>query len=109
MNYSAIGGFSIFGCAGPNNATFVVPTLFSINSFAWIKTKAKKGVLEQINIKEINFIDILSYNYQDTMNRLWLEYELTDLTTAEGLIVIYKEKQRMMYELQLKNCIATIN
>jgi hypothetical protein len=109
MNYSASGGISIFGCVGPNNATFTVLTLFSVNDFAWIKFQAKKGILEKINIKKINFIDILSYNYQDTLNRLWLEYELTDLTTAKELIDDFKQQQQTSYAIQLRNCSSVIN
>jgi len=108
-SYVASGRLFIFGCAEPNNATYTVETLFEVNDFAWIKKQANKGILERINIKKINFINIIAYNYQDTFNRLWVESELTDLATAQDLVNSYLMKQELTYQLHLRLCSSTIN
>ena len=54
---------------------------FPLRGSAYIRDKARVGILERIVIKYYN-----PCNYQDTFNRLWLEFELVDLEEAELLI-----------------------
>jgi hypothetical protein len=109
FSYTGSGGLEIFGCAGPNTSTFYVVTLFNTGDLVWLRHSARRGILEKVFIKQINFITNVQYNYQDNFNRLWLENELCDFTTAEQLVAIYAARSRAAYILAQKNCNAVID
>lgn len=108
FSYVSTGGITLLGCSSPVTITYNLITAYSAGDFVWLKYRARLGVLERINIKKINVINFQKYNYQDTFNRLWLEYELCDLETAEDLVTIYKNKQTKAYAHYLKNCNTSI-
>lgn len=103
------GGLEMFGCAGPNSSTFYVVTLFNEGDLVWLRHSARRGILEKVFIKQINFITNLQYNYQDNFNRLWLEKELCDEATAQQLVALYEARARAAYILAQKNCNAVID
>lgn len=103
-SYTSSGGLELIGCSAPVTIVFNVATQFNEGDFVWIKYRARKGILERVNIKKINLINLTKYNYQDTFNRLWLEYEICDLPTAENLVEIFKARQTIAYTNSVRNC-----
>lgn len=89
-NHEGQGRIKIIGCAGLGlKENYEV--LFLAGSKAYIKRRAEMGIVEQIFIKRINKVyprPVSSrgvrpqINYVDTLNRIWMEDELTDEETA---------------------------
>ncbi|RDJ35506.1 MAG: hypothetical protein DWQ19_11865 [Crenarchaeota archaeon] len=109
FNYTGSGGLELIGCAGPNNTAIFAYTAFTEGDAVYIRQNARKGQLEKVVIKKINFLSEVRYNYQDTFNRLWLELELCNLATAQNLINIYNAQSHAAYVLYLKNCNAELS
>lgn len=102
MEYSqeASGGIKVVGCAGLS-ATRNYLTPFTPRQRAWIRRKARQGVVESVVIKKVNTLspdDMMSNwgsepdaTYTDTFNRVWLEDELTSQENAVDLARIWWE------------------
>lgn len=104
FSYTGSGGIELFCCAKPTSLVYFAYPEFQVGDFVWLKHRARVGKLEKVNIKKINLLTYLQYNYQDTFNRIWLEHELCDEATAEQLIDIYRRRARAALVLALKNC-----
>ena len=92
MNYEMSGGFALIRCNFPTIVKYFI-TKYNENSFLYIISNARNGVLSRVYIKKINFIGDL-YNYQDTLNGVWLETELCTFTEAEEFVSQYIQSQR---------------
>lgn len=102
MDYSheGSGRIRVVGCAG-FSATKNYLTLFSPRQRAWVKKKADLGVVESVVIKRINTLrpeEMVSdwgsepeVTYTDTMNRVWLEDELTTQENAVDMARVWWE------------------
>ncbi len=108
FSHTGSGGLELIGCVDLIETTIFVFPAFAVGDFAWIKQRARRGVLERVSIKKINFIDQFTWNYQDSFNRLWLEKEFVDLATAEQLVQAFKVTQHARYVSYLKNCQSEI-
>ena len=86
-----------------------IASLFSVGEFAYIKADAYKGFVNQICIKKVIIQETIvqlpqtpplfvlqkalvpvGMVYQDTLNEMWLENELTDHDTATALVIQYQ-------------------
>lgn len=97
FNYEATGRIRIAGCAGLGlykNYT----VLFLAGSRAYVKRKAKIGIIEPVVLKKVNRI-LPKYvssrgvqpeiNYVDTFNRVWMEDELLSEENAVDIAKVY--------------------
>lgn len=75
-----------------------IETLFQERELVYLLEKSKNGILEKVFIKKINFLNIYDYNYQDSDNRIWLEYELCDFEEATNNISNYNLINGKRYE-----------
>jgi len=103
MNYEAQGGFKIKNC-GKYSFTKNVVTLFQKGDVVYIKFKARRGKLEKVYIKKINVVTLYDWNYQDTQNRIWLEYEICELAEANQIIENYNINKNKLYSLFIDRC-----
>jgi hypothetical protein len=62
---------------------------FGSGGIAYIRTQARKGVLEKVAIRQVSHPDPVNspgmFNYKDSLNGLWLE---TELCTWEEAVVL---------------------
>lgn len=103
MNYEAQGGLKITNCGEYEYITNVI-TLFQKGDLVYVKYKARRGKLEKVVIKKINLINQYDWNYQDTQNRIWLEYELCDLNEANSIIKNYINQRNKKYAYFIERC-----
>lgn len=106
MIYQGLGLIKIYGCAVKYfQKNFLV--YFGVGERAYIKKKAKNGILESIIIKKINRNTNQKFSYSgfvaqvvyvDTTNRVWLEEELIPQDQAIDYSKIYW--QRVLNENQ---------
>lgn len=111
FSYEGSGGVRVVGCAafeGAKNYT----TQFLPRQRAWVRRKARLGLIESIVVKKINTLspeEMVSdwgsepeVTYTDMFNRVWLEEELVNEETAVDLARIYWENvaqtARRMFE-----------
>lgn len=97
FNHEATGHIRIAGCAGIGlHKNYTV--LFVVGSRAYVKRKARIGVMEPVVLKKINRIMPKNsssrgiqaeINYVDTFNRVWMEDELLSEENAVDLASIY--------------------
>lgn len=103
MNYEAQGGFKLTNCSKYSFSKNVV-TLFQKGDIVYIKFPARRGKLEKITIKKVNVVTLHDWNYQDTQNRIWLEYELCELNEANQIIKNYITNKNKRYDFYIKQC-----
>jgi hypothetical protein len=87
---------TVSGCADIS-ITRRYPTLFGVGSTVYIVAKARWGVLEKITIRRIfrtskNIGVQPIFNYEDTLNGIWLENELCWQADALALAIAYWEQ-----------------
>ena len=97
FNYEASGRIRVAGCAGLGlYKNYSV--LFLVGSRAYVKKKARLGIIEPVVLKRINRVypNSATYrgskaeiNYVDTFNRVWMEDELLSEENAVDLARIY--------------------
>lgn len=100
FNHEASGKIRVVGCAGLNFVKNYL-TMFLPRQRAWIKKKARLGVVESVVIKKVNALSPESMisdwgsqpevTYTDMFNRVWLEEELTSEENAVDIARIYWE------------------
>ena len=108
FSYVASGVFQLIGCSEPNAYSIFVYPQFTVGEYAYTLDKALKGKLEKVMIKKINVVDQYSWNYKDTLNRLWLEREMLTLEEAQEFIESYDARKHIGTVLRLKTCKATL-
>ena len=94
------------GCAGLGlRENYAV--LFLVGSKAYVKRRAEVGVVEPVFIKRINRVYpspvslrgvAAEINYVDTLNRVWMEDELTDEETATAVANAQRIRSRRFAE-----------
>lgn len=84
--YIATGSIRFQGC-GKYIFVPYIPTLFSVGDFAYIKADTFKNKINQICIKKVIIGEVIAY--QDTLNEMWLEKELTTYDEAVALAKYY--------------------
>jgi hypothetical protein len=109
MQYTAIGGISIFGCARIKHSAYYVYK-YGENSIVFLRNKAAKGNLEKIAIKKV----ILQSShktggqivplYQDTLNSYYNEEELCTHKEAVDLAIAYYETLKALTLEASKKC-----
>lgn len=98
--HEGAGRIRVVGCAGVElSKNYLV--LFRERQRAWVKKKARMGVIESVVIKKVNTLrpeGMVSewgsepeVTYTDTFNRVWIEEELTTEENAVDLSRIYWE------------------
>lgn len=106
MNYDGQGRVRIAGCAGLGiKDNYEIQ--FQVGSKAYVKRRAELGIVDPVFIKRINRVypKSVSYsgvspqiNYLDTLNRVWMEDELTDEETAVEKAKASMIRRRMLAE-----------
>jgi hypothetical protein len=104
MEYQPSGKISVFGRSEVLfRETYEI--YYDIGSRVYIRSQAKKGILETIIIKKIhrNMPDIYSgvipiVSYVDMTNRVWLEDELADQNDAFDFYHVYWSRIKKMAE-----------
>jgi hypothetical protein len=103
MNYEAQGGFKIANCSTYSFTKNII-TLFYKGDVVYIKSKARRGILEKVSIKKINVVNLYDWNYQDTQNRIWLEYEICGLNEVNKIIENYNINKAKKYIFFINQC-----
>ena len=94
-----VGGAQFGGCIEWIHEIYI-PTLFSINDFAYIKADALfKGKITRICVKKIIYDNPIIY--QDTLNEMWWE---TELISNEDAVALAEQ-----YYLHMLNDLANAN
>ena len=97
FEYVATGGLTVQGCASPVKMEKYYQFIFGIGSTPYILAKARKGILERIAIKRVNLVGFSGkapvFNYVDTRNGVWMEYELVWQADAISIATSYLESQ----------------
>ena len=77
---------------------------FTINSYAWLKYKAKKGILEKVAIKSVKMISPYVFLYTDTFNSLHDEDDLLTHEEAIEMAKTYWENLEYISAKNIRNC-----
>lgn len=111
FSYEGTGRIRVAGCAGVESTKNYL-VMFMPRQRAWIKKKARLGIVESVVIKKVNTLSPESMisdwgsepevTYIDMFNRVWLEDELTSEENAVDTVRIYWENiaqsARRMFE-----------
>lgn len=104
FQHQSSGRVRVKGCAG-FELKKNYPAAYSVGQRVWIGRKARAGVFESVVVKRVRAsvtsepsyagIDV-AIIYTDTFNRVWVEQELVNQTTAQALVDAHRAWVRRM-------------
>lgn len=103
MEYISSGTMHTGGCS-EYEIIYYYPYKFGINSYAWIKYKAYKGILEKVAIKSVRMVSPYMFLYKDTFNRLHNENDLLTHQEAIDAATVYWENLEHLSAENIRNC-----
>jgi hypothetical protein len=102
LEYTGEGTIKISGCVCPIKNIYIL-TQWAINSYAFLKYKAQRGIMEKISIKKVIVTNkkigsVQIVLYQDTLNSLYNESDLITEEEAKYLAQVYWLTQLEQYQ-----------